>query len=97
MLSIAIRLRRLMITLLVISAILLSWSSQASADSFRFSLSIGTPAPVVVYPAPRVIYPAPVVVEYYEYYPAYHYHRYHRSGPPPWAPAHGYWKKHGRH
>lgn len=95
---------RRLTALIVFLGVLSFWHGAASADSFSFAFSLGSPPPVVIYPAPRVIYPAPVIVEHYpvyryyhvETYPVYHYH-YRRGGPPPWAPAHGHWKKHWRH
>ena len=87
---------RLITALLAVSAVLFFWSDVASADSFRLNVFLGSPPPVVVYRYPPVVYAEPVIVEYYEPYPVYYYH-YRHPGPPPWAPAHGYWKKHWKH
>lgn len=86
----------LLAALLALSATLLLWSGAASASPVRFNVFIGSPPPVVVYPYPPVVYTEPPVVEYYEPYPVYYY-GYRHAGPPPWAPAHGHWKKHWRH
>ncbi|MBI2999351.1 MAG: hypothetical protein HYY46_13040 [Deltaproteobacteria bacterium] len=78
------------LSLMVLWGALFTWSGVASAGSASINLFIGSPPPVAVYHYPRVVYPEPVIVEHYS---VYDYHR--RGGPPPWAPAHGYRKKHG--
>lgn len=94
---------RRLTALIVFLGALSFWHGAASADSFSFAFSLGSPPPVVVYEYPRVIYAEPVIVERYPVYRYYHverypvYRYYRRGGPPPWAPAHGHWKKHWRH
>lgn len=94
---------RWLTALIVLSGVLFFWGGAASADSFSFGFSLGSPPPVVVYEYPRVIYAEPVIVERYPVYRYYHvepypvYRYYRRGGPPPWAPAHGHWKRHWRH
>lgn len=96
MLAITFRKFRLLTGFLALSAILIFWSGTASADSLRFNVFLGSPPPVVVYHYPPVVYTEPVIIERYEPYPVYHYH-YRHGGPPDWAPAYGYWKKHWKH
>ena len=82
---------KLLTATLATSMVLLFSRGEASADSIRFDLSIGSPPPpVVVYEYPRVVYPRPVIVETY---PVYYYE--YRARPHFRASAHGHWKKHG--
>lgn len=82
---------KLLAAALAASTVLLLSRGEASADSIRFDLSIGSPPPpVVVHEYPRVVYPRPVIVETY---PVYYYYAYRAR--PHFQAAHGHWKKHG--